>query len=175
MTNRTQDWLMWGLGRLGWAGVSGLILLLAAFLVCAMLVRPMVAKTIALQTRVATLAAQPAPVLAAVTVRDWRADLPSGDQAYVRLTKLFQAAEEAGLNLSEGSYRRVGNEKSGVQRLIVELPVSGRYATLRGFLASALNNDSALALESVDLQRGSMGETELEADLRFVLFVGEVR
>jgi hypothetical protein len=161
------------LGRLGWPGLSGLVALVVAGMMLTSLVQPMQKHIAELEARAAKLESQPAPVTPIVTVRDWRADLPAGDQAYTRLTRLFRAAEDAGLSLSEGSYRHVSDKKAAVQRLIVEMPVSGDYAAMRSFLAYALNQDESLALESVEIQRGSMTEAELEGDLRFVLFVGE--
>ena len=170
---RVQDWLAWGVGRLGWPGLSGLVAMALAGITFATVVQPMQKEAAALEQRAEKLARLPVPVAHVVTVRDWRADLPAGDQAYTRLKRLFRAAEDAGLRLSEGSYRHVTDKKTAVQRLIVEMPVSGDYRAMRAFLAYALNQDDSLALESLDIQRNSMTELELEADMRFVFFVGE--
>ena len=167
-----RDWLSWGAARLGWPGLLGLGLLAGAMAVCLTLVHPMEAETRTLHERAQVLAQRPAEANQPVAVRDWREDLPAGHQAYARLQALFAAAEAAGLSLDEGSYRTQADANTGITRLLINLPVSGDYLAVRAFLAQALNQDPALALEGLRLSREVMAETELVADLRFALYLG---
>lgn len=173
MLARAMDWLAWSAARLGWPGLLGLALMLGAVGVSQVLVRPMEQESAALADRARSLAQRrAAPVAAVAAVRDWRADLPADHEAYGRLTRLFRAAETAGLALNEGSYRTQFDGTAGLGRLVISLPVSGGYPAVRGFLAEALNRDPALALEHLRLSREAMDETELAADLRFALALG---
>lgn len=176
--SRARDWLLWGGARLGWPGLTGLALMAGAVALCLAMVRPMEDETARLQDRAQALSRQLAQRDAAAPVRgrDWREDLPADHEAYGRLTRLFEAAEEAGLALDEGSYRTqvegADRDQAGLSRLVIRLPVSGDYTAVRGFLAQALNQDPAVSLENVRFTREAMGETELEADLRFALYLG---
>jgi hypothetical protein len=174
--SRVRDWLSWGAARLGWPGLLGLALLMAGVAVCLAVVQPMGAEVMRLQDQARLLARRDTSLAPPVSVKDWREDLPSDHQAYGRLTRLFQAAEDAGLALNEGSYRTqfesAAKDQAGLGRLVINLPVSGNYPAIRGFLAQALNQDPALALENLRLTREAMGETELMAELRFALYLG---
>lgn len=174
--SRLTDWIAWGAGRLGWPGLSGLALVAGAVATCVLVVRPMDAQVTRLEGQSRLLAEQRArsdvAAMVAQPVRDWRADLPTDHQAYGRLTRLFQAAKEAGLALDEGSYRTQMESQSGLGRLVISLPVSGDYTAVRGFLAQALNQDTAMALESLRFSREDMADTELLADMRFALYLG---
>ncbi|MEW5769461.1 MAG: hypothetical protein AB1831_03765 [Pseudomonadota bacterium] len=168
---RLNDWLLWGAARLGWPGLLGLALLAGALGACLGAVHPMEAEAQRLRQQAAARAAQPLAA-APVKVRDWRADLPADHEAYARLKQLFQAAEAAGLTLDEGNYRTQRDAASGLTRLLIGLPVGGGYPEVRAFLAQALNQDPAVALEGIDLSREDMASTELVAELRFALYLG---
>lgn len=168
---RAMDWLAWGAARLGWPGLLGLGLLVAAVGLCQTLVRSMERETAVLTLRAQSMAQSQAAF--AAPPRDWRTDLPADHEVYGRLSRLFQAAESAGLTLDEGSYRTQLDVSAGLGRLVIGLPVGGTYPAVRGFLAGALNHDPALALEHLRLSREAMDETGLEAKLRFALILGE--
>lgn len=171
-----RDWLAWGAARLGWPGLLGLALLAGAVAVHLAVVKPTDGEVGRLNDQARALAQRDMSVAPPVRVGDWRTQLPADHQAYGRLTRLFQAAEAAGLVLDEGSYRTQfegqSQDKMGIGRLVISLPVSGDYLAVRGFLAQALNQDPAIALENIRLSREAMGETELVADLRFALYLG---
>jgi hypothetical protein len=52
------------------------------------------------------------------------------------------------------------------------LPVSGPYPAIRAFLAKSLNDDHALALNAVELRREVIEDSDLDAILRFTLYLG---
>lgn len=172
VTFRLGDWLAWGAARLGWPGLLGLALLGASLALCQVGVHPLEAEAIRLETQAAVRARQPAPAQGA-PLPDWRTLLPADDQAYVRLAGLFKAAHAAGLALDEGNYRTQAETRSGLVRRVVTLPVSGSYPALREFLAEALNQDEALALEGLRLSRDSLENPELQAELRFAFYLGD--
>lgn len=169
--SRLQDWFAWGLARLGWPGWAGMALLLGAGFVSLAQVRPMEADAARMRLQAERLASRPVAPVDVAPARDWRADLPSDREGYARLARLFTAASRAGLALAEGNYREVRDAKLGLTRLAITLPVTGSYATIRAFLAQALNQEPALALESLRVSRDAIGASELSADLRFTLYL----
>ena len=91
---------------------------------------------------------------------------------YMVVDRLFAAAEKAGVSLEEGRYLESRDPESGLDRLAIVLPVAGRYPALRAFLANALEGEPSLALEGLRLSRDGIGESEVQAEVRFVLFLG---
>lgn len=53
----------------------------------------------------------------------------------------------------------------------IVLPVKGSYRQLRRFMARALSDTPALALETVSLNRQAVGDVAIEAQLRFRLYL----
>jgi hypothetical protein len=52
------------------------------------------------------------------------------------------------------------------------LPVRGSYTDVRGFVNDVLDTVPAIALEELVLKRESVDEPELEAQVRFLLYLG---
>jgi hypothetical protein len=52
------------------------------------------------------------------------------------------------------------------------LPVTGDYPAVRAFVAEALEREPSLALDGMRLVRESMDLGEIEAELRFTLYLG---
>ena len=57
----------------------------------------------------------------------------------------------------------------GLERLRVNMPVTGSYAQVRRFIAAALAHDPALSLDAVKLRRASPMAAEVEAELQWSL------
>jgi hypothetical protein len=165
-------WLAWAMARLGRPGLAGLVLLCLALIAHLGLVVPWQAELAATRARAERLASRPKSLAQPVAMRDWRADLPAGHAGHAHLARLFAAAEAAGLKLEEGRYREVKDAQSGLTRLTATLPTRGSYKAIRAFLARALAQEPALALESLSLSREKIGDTEIQGSLSFVLFLG---
>lgn len=79
---------------------------------------------------------------------------------------LQEHAEAAGLDMGDAQYQL---ETAGKRyRYRVVLPLTGRYPSLRQFLADALDHFPNLALESMQIQRRSASDTALEMRLSLV-------
>ncbi len=179
------DWLRYGLARLGWPGGVGLALLLAAGLLHSLEVRPMRDANLNLQQRVATLAKQvrPARETEAAKPTDLSITLPGAERMPEAVARLFAAARHAGLTLQQGAYRSVGDkpagEKSGSRnsllRYQISLPVTGEYPAIRAFVAEALEREASLALDGMRLTREGMDLGEVDAELRFTLYLGSAQ
>jgi len=167
-----KAWFAWALARLGWPGLLGLALVLGSVVFGLGVVEPASKAAHQAQVQAARLARLQLVTAKAEPLKDWRADLPTDHAAYGHLSRLFAVAEASGLALDEGSYRMQAEPEQDVNRLMISLPVSGDYPTIRAFLAAALNQDRALGLESIRFSRESMSDQVLEAELNFALYLG---
>ncbi len=171
MKPRLLDWLAWLAARLGWPGLGGLALMLAAGLADWGVTEPLRAESAVLAAKVARLETQrtaqaperPAPALAE--------RLPGASHTPEAVAALFAAAGKAGLRLDKGDYKLVGTGGDDLMRYQIGLPLLGGYPALRGFLAGALNGNPDLALDGLSLSREAVEATELAAHVRFTLFL----
>lgn len=165
------DWLAWGGARIGRPGQIGLALAMLGVAACVYLVEPMQLEIESTRARADRLAKQPPPPPREVADQAWMASLPLRHAGHAYLARLFAAAEKAGLELEEGRYRETRDADSGLTRLSISLPVHGEYRAIRAFLAHALEKEPSLALEGARLTRESIGDSEIRAELRLVLFL----
>ena len=87
------------------------------------------------------------------------------------LAKLLSAAAAEGLVLEQASYRLSLLSSETLPSLQIEFPMKAGYGPLRRFVARALHDTPALALEGLKLHRASVAETTVEAQLVFVLYM----
>lgn len=100
-------------------------------------------------------------------------DLPSAADALPQVMRLSDLAEAQGLKLRQGDYRLHRDRDAGVVAYQMHYPVTGSYAALRAFINRALEEFPALALEEVLIRRNSIGAQDVEARLRFTLYLRE--
>ncbi|MFN0318455.1 MAG: hypothetical protein ACKVQA_25800 [Burkholderiales bacterium] len=100
-------------------------------------------------------------------------DLPSAADALPQVMRLSDLAEEQGLKLRQGDYRLHRDKEAGVVAYQMHYPVTGAYVALRAFIKRALEEFPALALEEVLIRRNSIGAQDVEARLRFTLYLRE--
>lgn len=116
-------------------------------------------------------ASAPAPQTAAGQLARFYAALPPQDEATAWLERLYQAAGKEKLTLARGEYSLQTDADSRLARYQIVMPVRGDYGQIRRFLRTALAGVPHLALEEVSFQRQSIAETQLEARIRFTLFL----
>lgn len=128
-----------------------------------------------LAQRSALRQASPQPLTA---VRDPQADLTEFYVGLAReadvpdlLRKLHRAAQAQGLRLAQSQYRPLPDPGGRLIRYQILLPAHGSYPEIRRFLAQAAREVPGLALEGIRFQRRDIGETELDAQIRFTLFI----
>lgn len=171
---RALDMLRFYLGRLGRAGVAGLVMLFAALAYEYAVVLPREAALDAQRLRNEQLRQE----AAALRAHELEAALAAGGKtpmapaATDALRRLFDAAENANLELDRGEYRLTEIREANLRRYQLSLPVTGSYPDIRAFVTEALNADPALALGAISLRRDSIEAAELDAQLSFTLFLG---
>jgi Tfp pilus assembly protein PilO len=174
---RLSDLLLYQFARLGRAGALGVLLLAGALVFDLVQLRPLETERDELleQNRLAAMQPAAAKAGSAEARVASAAALPVATAAEEGLRQLFDAAAKNGLTLDQGDYS-MSSEKSGeIHRYQINLPVQGSYPDLRAFIAQSLNENPALALAHVELMREVIEDTDLQATLRFTLFLKEVK
>lgn len=166
--------LRFHLGRLGWVGAAGAVLIVGSLVYDAAVVRPRAA---ALEEQVArnAQARRTAEALRAQAASEADAGVaarpPLAPAAAAALRRLFDAADQAGLELAQGEYRLTEIKDAPLRRYQLSLPVAGGYPEIRAFVAQALNADPALALTAIQLRRERIESPDLDALLNFTLYL----
>ncbi|MCV2353694.1 hypothetical protein LNV09_05900 [Paucibacter sp. B2R-40] len=162
------------LKRLGWPGLLGAAALLLA-LVLLMQAQRWSTQTAQLQAeadglnrqlrsqRAAGLAS--GPIAAPATPQQWQQALPNAEMRQQRLADLLEIGLTMGLVGARTEHRLTLDTAAGLERLRVNMPLTGGYAQLRAFIDAALRHDPALSLDALKLRRASPNAPELEADL----------
>jgi hypothetical protein len=168
------EWLpraSWTVSRTGRPGLLGLALLIGTALFFLSTHLPVASEVAALR---ADLAAQPlshppvAPLVAdpsgAAPALPTRADVPA------ILLQLFNKATQARLAVDAGRYEVNATRSSGVVRYQISFPVTGPYPQIRSFLDSTLATMPALALTDLVLERKSIADGNVEAQIRMTVY-----
>lgn len=163
----SADLLLHRFGRLGRPGALGGALLAAALAVELFAVRDTVTEADRLAAANARTrhAVRTAPRAAAPVA------IPRSLAAEAVLAHLFGAADRAGLTLARGDYKLLAGDAGTGRRYQLSLPVRGRYPAIRVFLAAALDDNPALALNDLRMQRDAIESEDMEATLRFTLYL----
>ena len=88
------------------------------------------------------------------------------------LNKLYGAAETQKLVLEQGEYRLSPDKSGKLARYQITLPVKGTYLQIRQFVDQALIDVPVAALDDINFKREAIGGTQLEARIKFTLYVG---
>jgi hypothetical protein len=137
-----------------------------------------------LLARARTLAGQAAalplrPVAPAVdhTLEDnlalFRRTLGERRYAEQQVRALFGLADKAGLVLRQGEYREVYNQNAKLYAYQVTLPVKGDYRAIWEFALQVLRAMPFASLDDIGFTRDAIGETSVEARLRFTLYLSD--
>jgi hypothetical protein len=148
---------------LGWPGMAGLGLLLAAWVPLALALSPGGTEE--------ALAAAPALVHAPRTVHLASAPLPPPSEIPLLLTQIEQAAQAQGLGWPQADYRQVAANGDAPARLEVHCTLKGAYPDLRRFVSVVLRQAPASTLSEFALSRPNSDTPTVEAHLAFVVFL----
>lgn len=170
---RAVDRIRFVLGRLGKVGAVGTLLIVGSLVYDAAVVRP---NEVALgEQRMRNEQARREAVAQHARAAQGTVDGPGktalAPAAAAALRRLFEAADEAGLELPQGEYRLTEVKDAHLRRYQLSLPVSGSYPEIRAFIARALNADPALALTAIQLRRERIENTDLDVLLNFTLYL----
>ena len=171
----SNEWLpraAWTISRTGRPGLVGIALLLAAALFLFSTHLKVAAEVEALRadlavaqwqgrTVAADKGAEPATAMRALPART---DMPA------ILRQLFNKAAQARLAVDTGKYEINAMASSGVVRYQIAFPVTGPYPQIRAFIDATLATMPALALSDLVLDRKSIADGNVEAQIRMTVY-----
>lgn len=172
-------WLRRAIALLGWPGGAGLALLLISAVVYGTLVNAHQARldaikqeTATLKQRIAQAAKSGIPEAGSVDeLNKFYGFFASGTHTEW-LDKLYATAEAEQLVLAQGEYRGLADKSGKLTRYQVTLPVKGSYVQIRKFIDAALIAVPVAALDDVNFKRETIAANQLEARIKFTLFLG---
>jgi hypothetical protein len=158
--------------RLGWPGAAAFFLLALAIAAQFVLLRP-------LQARIDTVASPAMQRHAANAgsgepaqrLEQFHRHLRDAGSVTDQLARLNRIAAAHGVRLPRGEYRLVGEAGAPLRQYEVTFPIAAPYPSIRAFLAEALDQLPAVALEQVTFERKRIGDAGVEAQVRLTLYV----
>lgn len=166
--------------RLGWRGVVGIVLIIGAVGFWLLALRPMRQQGQVLHEQVTELRTRlraGGEASAPVATRSGQLDafygfFPRVDTLPDWIGRVHVAAARNGLVLETGEYQLEHGKDARLARYQITLPIKGTYPQLRGFVAEVLEKVPAAGLEDVVIKREAIGVPTLDAQLRFVVYLG---
>jgi Tfp pilus assembly protein PilO len=170
-----NEWLpraAWTIGRTGRPGLVGIALLFAAGLFLLSTHLELAAEVEALRADLAAAQLQArtaAPREVAGPATAMRA-LPARTDMPAMLRQLFGEAARAGLAVDTAKYEIDPTRTSGVVRYRIAFPVAGPYPQIRAFIDATLETMPAVALSDLVLERKSIADGNVEAQIRMTVY-----
>ena len=97
--------------------------------------------------------------------------LPTREQMPAVLGLVLEQAQKAGVALDSGRYSYTPAKGGHIARYEMEFPVKAAYPNIRDFIDRTLTAVPAAGLDKLRLERKAVGESVVNADVRFVVFV----
>jgi len=175
-----RGWLLRRWRRaLGWPGLAGAALLVLALLVFVGLGLPerlqlegVKQQVAAARTRASTPTRSDRQGTEAQMAAFYNA-FPSRNTAPAWLQKIYAAGEQFSLGLEKAEYKQTLDRNSHLFNYEINLPVRGSYVQIREFIRTVLAEIPTLALRDVQIRRANIGESTVEAQIRFILYLRE--
>lgn len=118
------------------------------------------------------LARRPDPQVDQATRQaEFEAGLPLAAGALQALRHIHRSAAEHDVVLSTGEYRLVDESGGRLQRYQITLPANGTYPDLRAWMADVLNELPTMALDELSLKRNAVGESQVQARVRWSFYL----
>ena len=155
------------LGTTTLAGITAMVTALTVFLVYNL---PQGHAVTALQGQLARLATSGAT--AATTPNSATlASLPQRREAPEVVAKVYEEAKAAGIELPRGQYEYVPARDGVAARYRMTFPVHASYPQIRSFLDRTLLALPAVAVEGLRIERKSVGDGSVDAEVKLAAYV----
>jgi Tfp pilus assembly protein PilO len=96
---------------------------------------------------------------------------PAADGLPDLLLRVHGHALARGVTTDKADYRAAPVSGTPLEQVSLELPVRGAYPEIRGWLADVLEHMPEVALDGLAFRRADIGSPELEARVRFIVFL----
>jgi len=171
-SNRALAESIYRVRRVGAAGLTGAALLMGAVVLFVANNVPQGASVAALKAQIVRLAPlAKGPMIAAPGGATMLAALPQRDDAPTVVGKVFEQAKAAGVELTRGQYEYVAARDGMAARYRMTFPVHTSYPKLRDFMDRTLGAMPAVAVEGLRVERKSVGDDSVDAELKLSAFV----
>lgn len=171
---RALPQLRYRLARVGPAGLTGVGVMLAAGVAAIVLLLPAHQSVLALRdelTKVGHTHALPASAHPELSPQQFAATLPTRAQVPALLGVVLVQAEEAGVVLEQGRYTFSPPTANRLARYTFEFPVKADYINIRNFIDKSLLAIPGLGLDKLHIERKTVGDTLVSADVTFVIYL----
>jgi len=157
-------------GRTGTAGIGLIVFALAFFCGASFQLKNQLAELQANVDRAGQTRAQ-ARATPAPTVDSLLNDLPAQAELPVLTEKIVAAASTAGIALERGTYDVTTTRTGRLVRVRMTFPVHARYPDIRRFVDTTLATLPGAAVDGLRLERKDVAAAEIDADIRFALYL----
>lgn len=176
--------LRWQVARLGNTGKIGVGLLVVAgiFFIGAVLPEQNALETLREREKILRLQVQSGsdgtPVVEKKLTNDQALQqfynfFPRFDSSPFWIRELVRVAQKQGLEINSGDFRLTLERDWRLSRYDITMPVSGRYAQIRAFMADALEAVPALAITGFSIKRDNVQSALLEVRFEMSLYLNE--
>ena len=160
------------LTRLGAPGIAGIAALLTAVVITLGTLIPARNAIRALDVDVErAMKRPPSGVTPEEGLGKFVAALPTRGQVPAVIGLVLQQAQQAGVPLDVGHYAFIPAKAGSVGRYELEFPVRASYPQVRDFINRTLAAVPAVGLDKLRIERKSVADQAVNADVRFVVFV----
>jgi hypothetical protein len=163
--------LQYQIARLGPAGQVGLAGLVAALVFAASALLPARHALDALSANIAGAQHPSAAVSADQAAPRLVESLPTRTQIPAVIGLIYAKAKEAGVPLDTGHYVYSPPKAGALARYDVDFPVKAGYPDIRNFINRTLTAVPSAALAKLHVERKTVGDQVVSADIGFVVFV----
>lgn len=98
---------------------------------------------------------------------------PAREKAPKLFHSIFSAAHNESVSLAQGEYKYSHGKAGRIGIYQVSLPVKGSYVQIRKFIVKVLNSMPSAALDELSFKRDSIGRIDLEAKIRFSIYLSD--
>ena len=175
----TRDWLpslAWTVKRTGQRGLIGLGLLAAAAIFLVSTHWPLADEVLSLRgdlvsaTAAVSARAAQGTVIPSDDPRRLLDALPARVDMPKTLGVILVQADAAGLAMDSGKYDVAATRTGAITRYNVSFPVSGSYPAVRSFIDQVLKNVPSASLSELAIERKSIADGVVEANIRLTLY-----
>ncbi len=176
--SRATLWLQYHARQLGWQGLTGITLLLACLAFGLGVALPETERLHKLALEVEKLRneipqrkGQWIDRSPQASLNAFYSFLPDETEATSLLGVLLYLSDANELSAAKAVYALIPSKQAPFSRYQINLPVRGTYVEIRTFVNQALNALPTLALNEISFVRQDINSDEVEANLRFTLFL----
>ena len=171
MMVRALPQIRYRLMRVGPAGLTGLGVLIAAGVAAIALLLPAHQSVLALRAELTKAghvlpSAQPEQ-----SPRQFAAALPTRAQIPALLGVVLVQATDSGITLEQGKYTFTPATPNRLAHYTFEFPVKADYGNIRNFINKSLTAIPALGLDKLHVERKNVGDTIVNANVGFVIYL----